>query len=111
MVELAVDSLPATARSARVGQPLSALSQRRQRPRRAEELDVAAPTLGLWPLGRAAGGPPDPRRVPRTLGAPAYLLLALDETAREMAGRQPLGASPRCTADRLPTAPSQPSDW
>ena len=60
--------------------------------RRTKELDVAAPALGLREAGTGARRTAHQRTVQRSMGTAAQLFSALDETAGQMAGGQPLGA-------------------
>src|ERR1019366_467928 len=65
--------------------PLATRPQRRQRPRRAEERDVATSPVGLRAPRTRARGRPNQHPVQRSLGSTPELFPALDETAGQMA--------------------------
>src|SRR5512141_997240 len=110
MDELDPNQVSAGAPQAHLGDALTALSQERQRPRRAEELDVATAIAGLWATGRSAGGPADQRALQESLGATAQLFPAFDEAAKQMAGGQSLGPSARPAPNSLPAFAGQRSN-
>lgn len=87
------DPLPASAAAPHSGHALAPVSQRRQRPRGAEELDVAATTAGLRTAGGRNPPPTDQRPLHRGVGAAAQFLSALDAAGGQMAGGQPVGAA------------------
>jgi hypothetical protein len=67
-----------------------AIPLRRQCPCGAKELDLGAPTPGIWPAGRSGVGGADQRVIPRGVGAVAEFLFTLFETQSEVARRQSL---------------------
>jgi hypothetical protein len=69
--------------SLRSAHPQPSLSQERQRPRRAEELDPCAPTAGLREAGRSRDGEGGQHALPRAVGAAAQLLLCLRQAGEQ----------------------------